>query len=337
MKQMAVVVCLLVLTACKTQNQAPQITKLTATPDSVAVGGTSILKAVATDADNDSVSFTWQAAAGSLSPAVGDSTVWTAPQTEGIYSVSVVASDGHASDARNAPVKVGKVPRLLVAGYAHYTESWTFLLAGCFVQLFSDPLATTVTASVNGRQLPPYTTPGPYPRMFWDTLLPIPGTTQTLDVQSNMGHCAATCTIPGGFAYVTPTRDTLPVRTTLVTSWTTASNAHWYQVYVYYSGYDTTWWSKETLFVVTATNAAVPGSWFNRDGYAYLCVFAGNGPSPDPAAGAPGNVSGDGKGRWVGLNSIEKDLTVGTGGCRLPARHMRDPQRLLSCLMKGEN
>ena len=64
------------------------------------------------------------------------------------------------------------------------------------------------------------------------------------------------------------------------------------------------------------------GNWFANDGYSWLFVYAGNGPSPDPSLGSSGNVTGDGSGYWIGLNSQNKDITVGSGddGCRMRPR-----------------
>ncbi len=223
-----------------------------------------------------------------------------------------------------------KVQRLHVAGFAHYSDDLWWLERGAYVELFSVPLVTTATVLVNGHQaLPYYATPGSGVRVFWDSLLPTPGTAQVLNVQTDAGNCTAVCTIPGGFVYTMPVRDTLPVGASLVISWTPAKYAQWYQVYISFLGFDTSFFYKETLFVVTTTNAAVPGFWFSGDGDAWIDVFAGNGPSPDPAAKSTGNVLGDGNGYWVGLYSIEKRLVIGEGArvSVSPGKHQREKLR----------
>jgi hypothetical protein len=315
MKRIAALLGLVIVMTCKTAtNQPPQIGSLIASPDTVAVSGTSVLKVTASDPESDTVSFLWQAAAGSLSATAGDSVVWTAPSVEGIYAVSVVAGDGHSSDAKNVAISVGKVPRFQVSGYAHYTETWwPGLPVGHLVQLMSDPLVATATVTVGGQQVPPYPQPTIHARTFSDTVRPTPGTAQALSIQSNLGNCTATCSVPGGFAFLTPTSESLPVGTTLVMSWTASSSAGWYQVYINYTWYDTMYVAKDTVFIVTAASAAVPGTWFTKDGWAFVYVYAGNGPSPAAGANAPGNVSGDAKGYWIGLNSVEKDIIVGSG------------------------
>jgi len=314
-------VCLLALMACKSANQAPAIAALTATPDSVGAGGTCILRVTATDPDGDSLSFAWDATAGLLSSASGDSVTWTAPAADGVYGVSVIASDDHATDVENSKVTVGKPRRYMVAGYTIYTEAWAFMETGSLVELLSEPLVATATVSVGGRTLRSYGTPGTNTRTFADTLMPTPGTAQALTIETNLGNCTATCTVPGGFAYTSPTNETLPVGSTLVMAWTAAAMASWYQVHLSYTVLDSGIRTKETLFVVASTSAAIPGTWFDGDGWAYLFVMAGNGPSPDPSASAPGNVQGDAKGYWVGINSIYKVIIVGNGDrSRQPAR-----------------
>jgi hypothetical protein len=239
--------------------------------------------------------------------------VWTAPNVEGAYSVSVVADDGKTSDVRVVTINVGTVPRMYVNGFAHYSESWSMLGTGCQVLLLSDPLATGVVASVGGRQLSPRSLPEPGVLLFGNDTLPTPGTKQDFSLTCNLGSCAATCTVPGGFAFAPAVVESLPVRTTLVLSWTQSTSANWYQVWASYTWSDTTYWSKDTVFTVTSTSAAIPGTWFVGDGWVYVDVYAGNGPSPAPSSGATGNVTGDAKGFWVGLNSIEAGVTIGSG------------------------
>jgi hypothetical protein len=233
-------------------------------------------------------------------------------------------------------IVVGRVPKFMVSGYAHYTETWWGgLNTGNYVSLVSDPLIATATVSAGGHQLLPYPHPSLHARDFYDTLRPTPGTEHALSVQSDLGNCVATCSIPGGFAFLTPTNDTIGVGTTLVMSWTAASNASWYEVYVEYLWDDTLFTEEDTVFFVSAASAAIPGSWFTMNGWAYVFVYAGNGPSPAVGVNAPGNVTGDAKGYWVGLNSVEKDITVGTGFKSARVQHLRDREAPLRRLMES--
>ncbi|HEU5304540.1 MAG TPA: PKD domain-containing protein [Gemmatimonadales bacterium] len=91
-------------------NGAPQITSTSADPTIVAPGGTSALVAVATDPDGDPLTFSWQASGGTLVPQ-GSQAVWTAPGTEGQFSITVRAEDGNGHTASaSLAVSVAAVP-----------------------------------------------------------------------------------------------------------------------------------------------------------------------------------------------------------------------------------
>jgi hypothetical protein len=176
----------------------------------------------------------------------------------------------------------------------------------------------------------PLLSPGVLNLGFFDYAIPAPGTSQDLSLTCGLGSCAATCTIPGDFAFASTQVETLPVGTALNLSWTASSNAQWYQVWANYSWYDTADSSKDTVFTVTSTNAAIPDTWFVHDGWVDVIVYAGNGPSP---AGANGNVTGDAKGYWVGLSSTEAVVTIGSpmaaAACKPDARQWMTPERWL--------
>ena len=93
---MLTTICLLILISCSTEpeNEAPVISSLTANPYSVEVGGTSTLTCIANDPDGDNLDYIWQPSAGSIT---GDGAIvtWTAPEDEGIYSVSCTVDDGN--------------------------------------------------------------------------------------------------------------------------------------------------------------------------------------------------------------------------------------------------
>lgn len=75
-------------------NFPPEITAVTATPSSVAVGGDVALAVTATDPDGDPLAYLWTATDGLFDdPAIG-TPVWTAPAVAGDYDVTVEVSDG---------------------------------------------------------------------------------------------------------------------------------------------------------------------------------------------------------------------------------------------------
>ena len=84
-------------------NTPPVITTLTATPASVSVNAQSILRVLASDLDNDPLTYGWTATCGTLSSAVGagDKT-WTAPAAVpagGKCTVTVTVTDPSGANA----------------------------------------------------------------------------------------------------------------------------------------------------------------------------------------------------------------------------------------------
>ena len=73
----------------------PAITVVvTATPNTLDTGGRVVVKAQATSAMAGTFSYAWSSAAGVFANAKSDSTVWTAPDDPGVYSLSVIVTDG---------------------------------------------------------------------------------------------------------------------------------------------------------------------------------------------------------------------------------------------------
>jgi hypothetical protein len=61
------------------------------------------IRCVATDADDDTLSYNWSADAGVIN-GDGNTIMWTAPEEEGDYSVEVIVSDGNGTDASDSVV-----------------------------------------------------------------------------------------------------------------------------------------------------------------------------------------------------------------------------------------
>lgn len=80
-------------TRSDTRNTAPVITSLIADTSSVVSGGTGTISCTATDADGDTLSYTWSATRGSISGS-GSIVTYTAPSTEGTDTVTCVVADG---------------------------------------------------------------------------------------------------------------------------------------------------------------------------------------------------------------------------------------------------
>ena len=90
-------------------NHAPVITSLTSNPISVAPNANASLSCFATDADSDTLSYSWNASAGAITGSGGDVS-WKAPAAEGSCTIGVVVSDGKGgADSRTLVISVSVV------------------------------------------------------------------------------------------------------------------------------------------------------------------------------------------------------------------------------------
>ncbi len=80
-------------------NKAPYITSATASTNQVLTNGTITLSVVATDPDNDALTYAWTASAGTFSAEDTANTTWTAPSTPGAQTISIIVSDGKSATA----------------------------------------------------------------------------------------------------------------------------------------------------------------------------------------------------------------------------------------------
>jgi hypothetical protein len=87
-------------------NHNPEISGLTATPATVVTRGNSTIRCTASDADGDTLAYSWTYTGGSIS-GTGSTITWTAPATAGTYTVTVIVSDGKGGSAtRNVSITV---------------------------------------------------------------------------------------------------------------------------------------------------------------------------------------------------------------------------------------
>ena len=73
-----------------------------ANPPTLEPGQLTNLSVSATDPDGDVITYTWSAAAGTFSSQNGANTLWTAPNQEGNYPLTVTANDGRGGVATNS-------------------------------------------------------------------------------------------------------------------------------------------------------------------------------------------------------------------------------------------
>lgn len=111
---MAGLAALLALTSCggdsgnPAVNHAPDVRQLVAVPTVVTRSGVVQLTALASDSDNDSLSYAWRVTGGALGTPNGEGRIpWTVPDATGTFRASVVVSDGRAADSAAVDVFVG--------------------------------------------------------------------------------------------------------------------------------------------------------------------------------------------------------------------------------------
>ena len=82
-------------------NHPPVIESLTADPPAVNRGRTSTIECVASDPDDDELSYLWSAEEGDIS-GQGATITWTAPGTCATYTITVTVADGRGEEASQA-------------------------------------------------------------------------------------------------------------------------------------------------------------------------------------------------------------------------------------------
>ena len=82
-------------------NTPPIIASLTPSTTEIAPEGSCTIGCVASDADGDSLTYTWTASGGAVT-GTGSSVSWEAPAAEGTYTISASVSDGHGGTASDS-------------------------------------------------------------------------------------------------------------------------------------------------------------------------------------------------------------------------------------------
>ncbi|MBW7847964.1 MAG: hypothetical protein H3C41_07775 [Bacteroidales bacterium] len=87
------------LISCKKDsNKNPVITSVTVNPASVNANGTVSVAVVASDPDNDQLSYSYTVTGGAIN-GTGPNITWTAPSTAGAHTINVTVSDGKGGTA----------------------------------------------------------------------------------------------------------------------------------------------------------------------------------------------------------------------------------------------
>jgi hypothetical protein len=89
---------LLLASSCTTvANHRPIITNLEAEAKWIVPLGSLQVMVTASDPDGDELSYNWAASGGEINGG-GDTAIWTAPNSEGYYNVTVTVTDGHGGE-----------------------------------------------------------------------------------------------------------------------------------------------------------------------------------------------------------------------------------------------
>ena len=100
---------------CVPANQLPVITSLKAKQNVIAPLDSCLIECVASDEDGDELTYEWSASKGNITGA-GATVAWSAPVTEGIYSIVVKVADGNegeATDSMTITVKDNHLPEII--------------------------------------------------------------------------------------------------------------------------------------------------------------------------------------------------------------------------------
>jgi Bacterial Ig domain len=136
----AVATVLILASSCTTPtNQEPIVTSLEAEAGWTTPSGSLQVTCTASDPDGDELSYNWSASAGEVN-GDGDTAMWTAPASEGSYSVAVVVTDGRGGEVMDyvaITVRINNPPTIasLTAG-AEWTTPSGSIQATCTA---SDP------------------------------------------------------------------------------------------------------------------------------------------------------------------------------------------------------
>ncbi len=93
----ALTLCILMVGSCVQSNNLPVISKVQPEKDWVTPSGKNIIVCVASDADDDSLTYAWSATGGTFSGA-GPVVTWMAPNTPGTYALTVTVTDGRGGE-----------------------------------------------------------------------------------------------------------------------------------------------------------------------------------------------------------------------------------------------
>ena len=95
------VTAIFLISGCVPANHPPVITNLKAEPEAVFPSGVCQIECIASDEDDDELSYEWSASEGYID---GDEAIvtWSAPESEGIYNITVEVTDGNGGEVTDS-------------------------------------------------------------------------------------------------------------------------------------------------------------------------------------------------------------------------------------------
>ncbi len=129
----------MVLISCgkdEATNHAPVISSVTVNPSSVNANGVVSVNVVATDADNDQLTYSYVVTGGAITGS-GANVSWTAPSTSGAHSLTVTVTDGKGGQASANGALTVLQPVTQITGTARFLAGTAGDLSNAKVSLYT--------------------------------------------------------------------------------------------------------------------------------------------------------------------------------------------------------
>jgi len=95
---------ILVIGGCAPTNQPPSITSLKTMRDELSPLSSCLIECVASDPDGDELSYEWSASKGDILDVNGATIAWSAPESEGEYSIMVKVTDVNGGEVTDSVI-----------------------------------------------------------------------------------------------------------------------------------------------------------------------------------------------------------------------------------------
>jgi len=120
----ALITCITLSSSCSPLNSPPIISSVHPEKTWVEPSGRCQIECVATDPDGDELTYQWSATGGNIA-GIGSIINWIAPNSRGIYTITVVVTDGRGGEAKM------DLTTIVLINHAPIIESLTAEQRGC--------------------------------------------------------------------------------------------------------------------------------------------------------------------------------------------------------------